>query len=115
MKRYLLPLIPLAFAFSFAMPPATAVAGTVVKVELWDNMTGSDMPTNFKYGTPNVDLSKAPMGMRVTPDTAPAGQVTFDVTNVSKNTVHEMIVMYRANPAEALPFIDDENRVDEDK
>ena len=29
--------------------------------------------------------------------------------------IHEMIVMYRRDPTTLLPFIDNENRVDEDK
>lgn len=35
--------------------------------------------------------------------------------NDSKDTVHEMIVMYLADPSKQLPYIEAENRVDEDK
>jgi len=44
-----------------------------------------------------------------------AGRVTFKVKNDSKDTVHEMIVMFLADPKKSLPYIDAENRVDEDK
>jgi len=115
MKNHMLRLVPFALAFTLAFPLAAATAGSVVTVELWDNMTGGEMPTDFKYGTPNLDLAKAPMGMKLSPDTAAAGPVTFNVTNVSKTTVHEMIVMYRADASAPLPYLNDENRVDEDK
>ena len=44
-----------------------------------------------------------------------SGKITFKVKNSSKDTIHEMIVMYRADSAAPLPYVDAENRVDEDK
>ena len=41
------------------------------------------------------------MGIKATPATAKAGVVTFKVTNDFKDTIHEMIVMYLADPSQA--------------
>jgi uncharacterized cupredoxin-like copper-binding protein len=94
---------------------SAALAASVVKVELWDKGAMADMPTSFVYGQPGVDLSKAPMGMKLSRASVPAGPVTFEVTNSSKDTVHEMIVMYLADPSKPLPYLQSESRVDEDK
>ena len=73
------------------------------------------MANDVLYGKSGLDTSKATMGIRPSPATVKAGDITFNVTNDSKDTVHEMIVMYLADPAQALPYINTENRVDEDK
>jgi len=93
----------------------TAGAATVVNVELWDKGASMEMAQGLAYGTPGVDLSKATMGIKATPASAPAGIVSFKVTNTSKDTVHEMIVMYLDDPTKPLPYIDGDKRVDEDK
>lgn len=92
-----------------------AQAATVVNVSLWDKGADMQMATGLAYATPGADMSKATMGIKATPDTAKAGVVTFKVTNDSKDTIHEMIVMYLADPTKPLPYIDAEQRVDEDK
>ncbi len=38
------------------------------------------------------DMSRATMGIAVTPDKVKAGEVAFQVTNASKDTIHEMVV-----------------------
>jgi uncharacterized cupredoxin-like copper-binding protein len=53
--------------------------------------------------------------MKLSSASAPPGVVTFKVTNTSTDTIHEMIVMYMADPTKPLPYIDNENKVDEDK
>ncbi len=106
-------LVPLVVAFMLA--PLAASAASVVKVELWDKGAMTEMPANLAYGTPAPDMSKATMGIRLSSDSVPAGSVTFEVTNVSKDTVHEMIVMYLADPSKPLPYVQAESRVDEDK
>jgi len=112
LKRHVLPLAAgLALTFSATM----ASAATLVNVDLWDK--GADMPmaTGAAYGTPGLDLSKATMGMKLSRKSAPAGRVTFHVTNSSKDAIHEMIVMYLQDPTKPLPYIENENRVDEDR
>ena len=90
-------------------------AATLVQVSLWDKGADTPMPVGIAYGAPGLDPSKATMGIKASPDAVKAGEITFNVTNDSKDTVHEMIVMYLANPGKPLPFIDAESRVDEDK
>ncbi|MCB1489550.1 MAG: hypothetical protein KDJ88_19085 [Bauldia sp.] len=99
----------------FAVIPTASQAATTVKVSLWDKGAEMEMPTDLIYGTPGVDLSKATMGIKLSTNTAPQGVVAFKVTNDSKDTIHEMIVMQLAKPGEPLPYIADEQRVDEDK
>ncbi len=55
------------------------------------------------------------MGIKESVKSAREGVVTFKVKNNSKDTVHEMIVMYMADPSKMLPYIAGEQRVDEDK
>ncbi len=105
----------IAIGTTLALWGAGASASTIVNVELWDKGAAMEMPTGLLYGAPGVDLSKATMGIKVSRKSAPAGVVTLKVTNSSKDTIHEMIVIYLADPTKPLPYIDKENRVDEDK
>ena len=92
----------------------SASAATVVTIQLWDK-AGMEMGTGMTYQAPGLDLSKATMGVKLSRASAPAGVVSFKVTNDSKATVHEMIVMYLADPTQPLPYIDKDMKVDEDK
>lgn len=111
-KRYV---VSLGASLAVILSATPSFAATVVTVDLWDKGANVDMPKGVVYRAPNLDLSKATMGMRLSPQSAPAGEVTFIVKNSSKDTIHEMIVMYRQDPTKLLPLIDNENRVDEDK
>ncbi len=93
-----------------------AMAASVIHVSLWDKGADMQMVTGQEY-QPNtkIDLSKATMGIKAMPDMAKAGVVTFKVTNNSKDTIHEMIVMQLDKAGDALPYLKNENRVDEDK
>jgi uncharacterized cupredoxin-like copper-binding protein len=96
----------------------SAGAATVIKVDLWDKMSdgmAGPMASNLAYGAPNVDISKAAMGIKADQTTAPAGVVSFKVTNSSKDMAHEMVVLRLAQPGAPLPYKADENKVDEDK
>jgi uncharacterized cupredoxin-like copper-binding protein len=104
-----------AAAAMLMMSPAASRAATVVDVSLFDKGAATEMATGLAYATPGMDMAKATMGMKLSRDSAKAGVVTFKVTNASKDTVHEMIVMYLKDPSQALPYLDKENRVDEDK
>ena len=105
----------LAAGLILAASASFASAATVVTVQLWDKGAETPMMTNLGYAAPGLDTSKATMGVKLSRPSAPAGVVTFKVTNLSKDTIHEMIVMYMQDPTKALPYIDNENRVDEDK
>ena len=107
--------LQLATGLALAFPATVASAATVVNVELWDKGGDTPMATGVAYATPGFDLAKATMGMKLSRKSAPAGRVTFHVTNSSKDQVHEMIVMYLQDPTKPLPYVENENRVDEDK
>ena len=100
---------------SVALFASTASAATVIDVSLWDKGAGTAMGVGMGYATPGLDMSKATMGVKATPDTAKTGVVTFHVTNSSTDTIHEMIVMYLADPTQPLPYIAADQKVDEDK
>ena len=105
--------VGLAGCVALVLSAHGAAAATVVHVELSDT-SGVPMATTLAYGTPGLDMTKATMAMKTTPLKAPAGVITFKVKNVSKDTVHEMIVMYLADPAKPLPYIEKDSKVDED-
>ncbi|MDX8480397.1 sulfocyanin-like copper-binding protein [Mesorhizobium sp. VK24D] len=90
-------------------------AASVVNVSLWDKGATMPMAVGLAYATPSVDTAKATMGIKVSPPEVKAGKVTFNVKNDSKDRVHEMIVIHLANPGRQLPYINAQNRVDEDK
>ena len=98
-----------------AVSATAASAATVIKVDLWDKGAAAEMPMGMTYAMPMPDMSKATMGIKLSQPTAPAGVVSFKVTNTSKDTIHEMIVMYLADPTQPLPYVDGDKRVDEDK
>lgn len=104
-------------AFALAgLSAGTAFAATVVNVSLWDKGAGATMGTDMMYATPGAkDIKAATMGIKVSAPSAPAGVVTFHVTNDFKDTIHEMIVMYLADPSQPLPYVVADSRVDEDK
>lgn len=101
---------------AFILPAActtVSFAATSVDVQLWDNGPDMEMPTDLAYA-PGVDNTKAPFGIKVSRSSAPAGDVTFNVTNTSKETIHEMIVIELSDPPQPLPYVDGDARVNED-
>lgn len=115
MRSFRNTLVALVSGLALVTAASAANAATIVKVDLWDKGAGTEMATTLAYGTAGMDMSKATMGIKATPATAKAGVVSFEVTNTSKDTIHEMIVMYLADPSKPLPFITTDNKVDEDK
>ncbi|RUW54061.1 MAG: hypothetical protein E5W64_11140 [Mesorhizobium sp.] len=105
----------LAAAMLMASHAGAAQADALVQVSLWDKGASTEMPMGLAYAAPGLDLAKATMGIKALPSVAKAGEVTFNVKNDSKDTVHEMIVMHLADPGKPLPYLEAENRVDEDK
>jgi uncharacterized cupredoxin-like copper-binding protein len=90
-----------------------AAAATVVDVQLWDKGAAAQMGTTMAY--PAMDMTMATMGVKTSVATAPTGVISFHVTNTSKDTIHEMIVMYMADPTQPLPYVAADSKVDEDK
>ncbi|QKD04720.1 hypothetical protein EB235_27215 [Mesorhizobium loti R88b] len=105
----------LAAAMLIAGSAGVVQAASLVQISLWDKGASMEMPMGLAYATPGIDPAKATMGVKALPAVVKAGQVTFNVKNDSKDTIHEMIVMQLADPGKPLPYIDSENRVDEDK
>lgn len=104
--------VALALAAATSVP---AFADAVVKVSLWDKGGMMDMSKNMGMGMGmKGNMKMAIMGIDVDQMNVPAGKVTFDVNNASKETIHEMIVTPVANTDAVLPFNANENRVEED-
>jgi uncharacterized cupredoxin-like copper-binding protein len=99
--------------------PALA-AGTVVKVSLWDkgdmslDMLGKGEPMGMGMMGADMAMKMAMLGIALDVDTVPAGEVTFEAVNDSKSMIHEMVVSPVADPSVPLPYIVDEDKVDED-
>lgn len=108
-------LVRLALLAALCVSSTAVFAATVVNVTLWDKGSATPMGMGMAYATPGLDMSKATMGIKAAPTTALAGVVTFHVTNSSTDTIHEMIVMYLADPTQPLPYVTADQKVDEDK
>jgi uncharacterized cupredoxin-like copper-binding protein len=97
-----------------------SAADAVIKVSLWDkaDMMGKmDMGKSMGMGMgPGMHkkMGMGPMGISVDTAAVAAGKVTFEVTNASKETIHEMIVAPIGNVDVVLPYNANENRVDEE-
>jgi uncharacterized cupredoxin-like copper-binding protein len=101
------------------LPRAATAAEAVVNVSLWDKgeaaMDGLDTVAPMGMAmTPDVDMTKATMGITLDQTSVPAGTVTFNVVNDSKGMIHEMVLSPVADPAVALPYSKDDMRIDED-
>jgi len=104
-----------ALLASAAFLAAPALADTTVNVKLWDKAGDMDMSKNMGLGMGmHGDMSMATMGIDVDTHTAPAGKVTFKVTNIAKEIEHEMLISPIKSTDDVLPYIDAENRVDEE-
>lgn len=109
---------------SLRLPAALLAAGLVagmshqsraddtIRVSLTDKGATAEMPTDLGMGM-GTDHAKASMFVVADKTTAKAGDVTFVVTNDSKEIIHEMLVA-PADPARPLPFVDKDSRVDEE-
>jgi uncharacterized cupredoxin-like copper-binding protein len=101
------------FVLGFIATPAFADA--TVKVSLWDKGGTMDMSKNMGMGMGmKADMSMALMGVKIDTAKVPAGKVTFEVVNDSKETQHELLVAPVADANATLPYIENENRVDEE-
>jgi uncharacterized cupredoxin-like copper-binding protein len=95
----------------------TARAETVVKVSLWDK--GESSMDNVGKHTPigmavdGADPAMATMGVTLDVLEVPAGEITFKITNDSGEFYHAVLISPVADPTSPLPYLTDENRVDE--
>lgn len=110
-----------ALALAAALSSAQVFArNTVVKVSLWDKgansmeQLGHGEMMGMAMGKAGNNMAMAPMGIRLSTRTVPAGEVTFEVTNASKSMVHEMIISPIKNETTPLPYDKATIRADED-
>jgi uncharacterized cupredoxin-like copper-binding protein len=92
--------------------------GTTVQVSLWDkggssmNMMGDLLPLGM--GMMGSDMSMVTMGITANMTEVPAGEVTFQVVNDSKDMIHEMVITPVADATTPMPYSTDLQKVDED-
>jgi uncharacterized cupredoxin-like copper-binding protein len=110
----LVSLTPLFAALFLATTPA--LAEPHINVKLWDKGGAMDMSKDMGFGMGmHGNMKMAVMGIKIDHPIVVAGKVTFDVTNTSKETVHEMLVAPVTGPDATLPYIAAEGRIDETK
>lgn len=96
---------------------AAFAADTTIHVSLWDKGPDSVMMDDqhqMAMGMKGADMSMALMGIKLDATTVPAGKVTFEVMNDSKDIIHEMVLSPVASADTVLPYSADLNKVDED-
>ncbi len=102
-----------------ALPVTAAFADGTVKVSLWDKGPDSMVLDDAHMAMKGMmDMKMASMGMmgvKLDVTTIAAGKVTFEVTNDSKDIIHELILSPVPDGTTELPYLVDENRVDEEK
>ena len=100
--------------------PAFADANVpVVKAFLWD-MGPTSMDNLDKVNGMGMAMSGRPdpanatMGITTDLPSLPAGDITFEATNTSRDTIHEMIVIPMKADEKEVPYDKGEMRIDED-
>jgi len=118
MKRFAGPLLVCAFAGMMAVPAFADDTATTINVSMWDNGSESmgDMDAVHMMGVVETDedMSEPTMGLKLDMTEVPTGEVTFNATNTSEAFQHEMVVAPVADTSVPLPYIEAEDRVDED-
>lgn len=93
---------------------ATAHASTksVVSATLVDRGTGIEMVADHGLGMSHMKM-QSNMGIKLSTDTVPAGDVVFKVTNSSKELVHEMLV-FKYVEGQVFPYDESRGKINED-
>ena len=104
-----------ALVVGAAMTSPSQAAGAVVNVSLWDKGAEMAMATDLGFPAAGKDMSKVTMGIAVSLDTVQAGEITFEVLNSSKDTIHEMIITRLRDLSMLFPYNISESRLDEDR
>lgn len=100
-----------AFVAALAINPV--FAATTVTAELWDKGADTEMMTGLGMSM-RGDMATATMGIKLSAESAAAGEITFTATNTSKDTIHEMVLTPVTSPDEILPYDETMQKVDED-
>jgi uncharacterized cupredoxin-like copper-binding protein len=104
-----------ALVVGIAMTGPSQAAGTVVNVSLWDKGAETAMAVDLGFPAAGKDMSKGTMGIALSVDTVKAGEITFEVLNSSKDTIHEMIITRLRDLTMLFPYSGSESKVDEDR
>ncbi len=113
LNKKLLSVSLMVFAVCSSIP---AFADSMVAVSLKDKGGTMDLSKSMGLGMGmKGDMKSAPMSVVLDKSTVAAGKITFKVKNDSKEAVHEMILAPVKDTATALPFVENEGRVNEDK
>ncbi|MBC7479197.1 MAG: hypothetical protein H7317_14050 [Pseudorhodobacter sp.] len=116
--RHCAPLL-LSASFVTLIAASPGLADSTIKVSLWDkgpdSMVMDDAHMAMMGKMDMTMMAGAMMGVTLDKVTVPAGKITFDVVNDSKDIVHEFMVSPVTAGETELPYIADENRVDEEK
>jgi uncharacterized cupredoxin-like copper-binding protein len=92
-----------------------AIADSVVKVTLTDKGGTMDMSKSMGLGMGmKADMMKSVMAIDINPQSVLHGTVKFNITNASGTIIHEMLVAPITDENMVLPFLANENRVDEE-
>ena len=96
-----------------------AMADSNLIVSLWDKGADSVIMDDqhmfgMSKGMMGGGMPMAMMGISLSEATVPAGMITFDVTNASKDIIHEMVVSPITSTEDILPYLTDEFKIDED-
>jgi len=100
-----------AGAALFAAPASHA--DSVVTISLEDQGAAKDIPMGLGMNMGGM-MSKATMFVKVDQASVPAGKVTFNVVNKSKDMIHELIVGHLTDPTKQLPYVASDAKVDEE-
>ena len=98
-------------AARISLSASSALASTIT-VKLWDKGAAADMAMDRGISGTG-DMSKATMGLKLSATTVKAGMTTFEVTNSSKDTVHEMVV-FPYKDGETIPYSTADSKINED-
>jgi uncharacterized cupredoxin-like copper-binding protein len=111
--RYTYAMAALMLSVSAFVAPARADATITVKLADKGGMMDMSKAMGMGMGM-HGNMQMAMMSIEVDQVSVPAGKVTFNVTNVSKETIHEMLISPISGLDVTLPFSAAENRVDEE-
>ena len=104
---------------AFAVPALADQNVPVVKAFLWDMGPGSMDNLDQVNGmgmamSGNPDPAHATMGITTDLASLPAGDIKFEATNTSRDTIHEMIVIPLQSGETEVPYNSEEMAIDED-
>jgi uncharacterized cupredoxin-like copper-binding protein len=95
-----------------------ALAGTVVKISLWDkgeaSMDAMDTLMPMGLAMPGAGMDMATMGITADPAEIPAGEVTFTAVNESQEFYHSLAIAPVADLSKELPYLVEDRMVDEE-